>query len=334
MSITVWGIVHIIGFFLCLYEVLVFRRRAGFSQYVYLVFFAVSVLHILGFLWHSIDDNFLADALLIFDIFSMICLAGTFVFFYLTIDCQSHKVLKPDADGDISKLDMDSVENAENCYVFKYENLYIIFPRYRKIKYVFQKCPSMKEENLTFFSTATFCKKLSFAYYILSALFGKVPPRFHYVSVVGYHTQGGVAYEGSDCGEDSTSAFTFYDGEANFVLENPGDAIKLAAEKGGDGFESMMAIWDGKSLGILEEKSRCYRVLAELNGRVCIIENSILMSYDDFIQSVLDTGAQKALYLDMGAKSSYSQYRNNQNRVINLFSRFGIYFSGWIAFYK
>ena len=83
-----------------------------------------------------------------------------------------------------------------------------------------------------------------------------------------------------------------------------------------------------------EEKSRCYRVLTELNGRVCIMESSAPISYDDFIQSVLDTGVRKALYLDMGAESSYSQYRNNQNRVVNLFGRFGIYFSGWIAFYK
>ena len=268
------------------------------------------------------------------DIFSMLCFAGAAMFFYWSIDNLYHKVLKPDAAGDISGLDMNSVESAENCYVFKYEKLYVIFPRYSKIKYSFQKCPSMKDESLTFFANATFFQQLSFTFFVSSALFGKVNPRFHQLSVLGNHAQDGIAYKGARWHHRPPNAFTFYDGQAHFVLENADDAIKLAAEKGGDGFEGCMVIWDGKKIDFLAAKKRCYRVLTELNGRVCIIESSIAMSYDEFIQSVLDIGVQKALYLDMGGKSAYSQYRDNRNHVINLFSRYPVYFSGWIAFYK
>ena len=343
MSVTAWSIAHIIGMILCLSALFALKRKGGIPLHVCVPFYVVAALHIPGFLWHSFGDHSLLNrfsgALLVLDIFSMICSAGAVIFVYLSIDSLSHKVLKPDAAGDISELDMNAVENAENCYVFQCGKLYILFPQYRKIKFVFQKCPSMKDENLTYFATATHFQRLSLAYFLSSALFGRVNPRFHQVSVVGHHAQDGVVYEGSRWKNfEHASAFTFYDGQAHFVPQNSDDAvkaIKLAAENGGDGFESPMAIWDGKRFGKIRiGKKRCFRFLTEWNGRICIMESSSPEAYDDFLQSVLDIGVQKALYLDMGGKSTYSQYRDNRGRAINLFSRYGIYFSGWIAFYK
>ena len=338
MDINGWSIIHIIGALLCLSWILVYQQKKGMPRQVYIAFCAILILHISGFLWHSFGAHFPADrvpnALLFLDIFSMLCLAGAGMFFYWSIDNLSHKVLKSDAAGDISELDMNAVESAKNCYVFQYGKLYILFPQYNEIKFVFQKCPSMKNKRLTFFSTATYCREFKLGYFLSAALFGKANPRYHQVSVVGCHAQDGVLYKGAEWEGEDICAFTFYDGQAHFVRENADDAVKLAAENGGDGFESITIIWDGKLLDTTIKKERCFRVLAELNGRICIMESSAAMIYEDFIQSLLDAGVQKAIYLDMGAKSSYSQYRNNQNRVINLFSRFGIYFSGWIAFYK
>lgn len=129
------------------------------------------------------------------------------------------------------------------------------------------------------------------------------------------------------------SAFTFYNNEAHFVLDNPDAAVKSAAENGGSGFEQFMAVYDGKDQKIKVGKLRCYRVLAELNGRVCMIESTVPVYYEDFIRSLLDIGVEKAVYLDMGAKSSYSQYRDNEGKAINLFGPLpGAYIHSWVVF--
>ena len=66
MNINTWGIIHIIAAFLCLLGMLVFKQKKGFPRHVYIVFCAITVMHILGFLWHSVDNHFLPNALLLF----------------------------------------------------------------------------------------------------------------------------------------------------------------------------------------------------------------------------------------------------------------------------
>lgn len=240
--------------------------------------------------------------------------------FHVQTLSQFHKELQADAVGDISTLDMKAVEEAENCYVFKTGDLYILFPQYRKVDFVFENRPSMKENsNLTYFATSTF--------------FNSFEAGFHHENVVGDHAHDGVYYKGAS--EKGLSAFTFYNNEAHFVLDDPDVAIKSAAENGGSGFEQFMSIYDGKDQKIKVGKLRCYRLLAELNGRVCLVESSVPIHYEDFIQSVLDIGVQKALYLDMGAKSSHSQYRNNKGNAVNLFAaKPGAFIHSWVVFEK
>ena len=139
-------------------------------------------------------------------------------------------------------------------------------------------------------------------------------------------------YEGA--AEKNLSAFTFYDGEAHFTPEDPDEAVRTAAEHGGDGFEQFMAVWDGNKTRDILSKRRCYRVMAELNGRICLIESRSVMAYADFISAVQELGVQKAMYLDMGAHSSYSQYRDSSGKVINLFGKRGEFVHSWVGFYQ
>lgn len=247
---------------------------------------------------------------------AIVCLIG----FYMQTIGQFHKEIRVDANGDVSALDMKAVEKAENCYVFQTDKLYILFPQYRKIDFVVKDCPSMKEDsNLTYFATSAFFR---------------VPEiEFRHENIVGDHAHDGAYYNGAM--EKGLSAFTFYNNEAHLVLEDPDEAIKTAADNGGSGFEQFMAIYDGKDQGIRAEKLRCYRVLAELNGRMCMMETITPVRYEDFIQSVLETGVKNALYLDMGGKSTYSQYRNNEGKAVNLFSaKSGSFVHSWIVFEK
>ena len=240
-------------------------------------------------------------------------------FFVQTIG-QFHKEIRVDATGDISSLDMKAVEEAENCYVFETNDLYILFPQYKKVDFVFEDCPSMKEDdNLTYFAT--------------SAFFRVAETDFHHENIVGDHACDGVYYKGAE--EEGLSAFTFYNNEAHFVLDDPDDAVKLAADNGGSGFEQFMAIYNGEDQQIQSSKLRCYRVLAKLNGKVCMIESTNPTHYKDFIQSVLNIGVKEALYVDMGGKSSYSQYRNNNGKAVNLFAaQPGPYVHSWVVFEK
>lgn len=129
------------------------------------------------------------------------------------------------------------------------------------------------------------------------------------------------------------SAFTFYDGQTHFTPENPDDAILDAATNIGEGFEQFMSIRNGEKPRDILSKRRYYRVFAELNGRVCIIESRKNMGYADFIQAVQKTGVKIAIYLDMGAHSSHSKYRRSDGKVINLFGKRGKFVHFWVGFY-
>lgn len=315
-------VMYLIGLLLCIFCMTMLMLIQGFAKVVYLAIWMLTALQAAGLIWYLHEEKTPKNKLLrlILKLNRLTCLATVFaaVYLFLTMAAQFHTVLVPDAEGDISKFDMNAVENAENCYVFQTGDLYILFPQYKEIRFAYDECPSMKDENLTMFAT--------------SAFFHTYELKSHHENVVGAHTYGGVYYDGA--AEKNLSAFTFYDGEAHFTLDNPDEAIRTAAEHGGDGFEQFMAIWNGEKTRDILSKRRCWRIMAELNGRICIIESRIIMEYPEFINEVLKLGVKTAIYLDMGAHSSYSKYRNNDGKVINLFGKRGEFAHTWVAFYK
>ncbi len=315
-------VMYLFGLLLCIFCMTMLLLIQGFSRMVNLALWLLTAVEAANLVWYLQEERKPRSKLFRLFLklnhlsFPVTILAAVYLF--LTMAAQFHAVLVPDAKGDIQTLDMEAAENAENCYVFETDELYVFFPQYREIRFVYQDCPSMKDENLTMFVTSAF-----FHTYELSSRHG---------NVVGAHASKGVYYEGA--AENNLSAFTFYDGQARFTLENPDDAVREAAAHGGDGFEQFMAIWNGEKTRDILTKRRCYRVMAELNGRVCIVESKKIMGYADFIRVVQELGVKTALYMDMGAHSSYSQYRNNDGKVINLFGKRGEFVHTWVGFYK
>ena len=316
------AVVYLIGLLLGIFNVTLMLLIQYFSKIVYLGIGLLAVSQAAGLAWYLHEEKQPESKLLrvVLRLSHLTCLVtvGATVYLYFTMTAQFHAVLKPDAKGDISTLDWAAVESAENCYVFETDSLYLLFPQYREIRFVFADCPSMDDPSLTMFATSAF-----FHTYELTA---------RHENVVGAHASHGVYHEGAP--EKNLSAFTFYDGEAHFTLEDADAAVRTAAEHGGDGFEQFMAIWNGEKTRDILVKRRCYRVLAEWNGRVCMIESKSLIRYPEFIDAVRALGVQTALYLDMGAPSSYSQYRNNSGRKVNLFGKRGEFVHSWVAFYK
>lgn len=315
-------VMYLFGLLICIFCMTMLLLIQGFSKIVYLALWALTALVAANLIWYLHEEktpkNKLFRIFLKLNYLTFPAVIFVTVYLYLTMASQFHAMLIPDAKGDISALDMQAVEKAENCYVYETEELYILFPQYNEIRFVYDDCPSMKDPNLTLFVTSAF-----FHTYELTS---------RHENVVGAHASGGVYYEGA--AEKNLSAFTFYDGKAHFTLENPDDAVRIAAEHGGEGFEQYMAIWDGMKTRDILIKRRCYRVMAELNGRVCIIESKKIMGYADFIRAVQNTGVKTAIYLDMGAPSSYSKYRRSDGKVINLFGKRGEFVHSWVGFYK
>ena len=316
------AVLYLFGLLLGIFNVTLLVLIQGYSKYVYIGIGLLAALQAAGLIWYLHEEkppkSKLFRFLLKMNYLTLPVTLGATVYLYLTMAAQFHAVLKPDAGGDITALDMQAVESAENCYVYKTNDLYLMFPQYSEIRYVYDKCPSMSDPNLTMFVTSAF-----FHAYELTS---------RHENVVGAHASDGVYYEGA--AEENLSAFTFYDGEAHFTLDDPDAAVRTAAEHGGEGFEQFMAIWNGEKTWNLLGKRRCYRVLAELNGRVCVIESASIMGYADFIAAVQALGVKTALYLDMGAKCSYSQYRNNDGKAVNLFGKRGEFVHSWVAFYR
>lgn len=239
---------------------------------------------------------------------------------YLMMIPQFHLPLKADAEGDIAKLDMAKVQSAENSYVFKTDNdLYLIFPAYTSVQYAFDERPSMADSSITF--------------YCASAFYEQNEIGFRHANVTGDHVHDGILYDGSK--NFSGGAFTYFDREAHFTRDNPQQALSDAASHGGEGFMQFMPIIDGQLYPLILGKQRCYRVLAELNGRLCIVEASKPIYYNDFIQKVLNLGVTNAAYLDMGGKSTYSEYRNEKGNAVKLFGGLpNPVIHSWVVFRK
>ena len=317
------ALIHLAGMIICIFCLTMSMLIKGLPPFANVGVCIMAAVQGAGLFWYLSEDsaprNRFLRLLLFLIRLSVLAALGLTAYLCVILSSEFHRDIKPDAVGHISELDMEAVENAENCYVFKSGNLYIFFPQYQKVASVFaEDYPSMKDERITYYAT--------------SAFFSRVDNHFSHDVVVGAHAQDGVYYEGTE--EDNLSAFTFYDGEAHFVLDDPDAAIRLAAENGGDGFEQFMAVWDGKDEGIRLGKLRCFRVLSEINGRVCVIEGAVPTSYSSFIQSVIDLGVEKAIYLDMGGKSTYSKYQNNKGEAITLFSVPLPINHQWVVFYK
>ena len=315
-------VMYLLGLLPCIFCLTMLMLIQGFANVVYLAIWMLTALQAAGLIWYLHEEKTPKNKLfrLLLKLNHFTCLVTVFaaVYLFLTMAAQFHTVLVPDAEGDISALDMNAVENAENCYVFQTDELYLLFPQYKEIRFAYKDCPSMKDPRLTMFATSAF-----FHTYELTS---------HHENVVGAHASDGVYYEGA--AEKNLSAFIFYDGEAHFTLDDPDEAIHTAAEHGGEGFEQFMAIWKGEKTRDILSKRRCWRIMAEFNGRICLIESRTIMEYPDFISEVQKLGVKTAIYLDMGAHSSYSKYRRNDGKVINLFGKRGEFAHTWVAFYK
>ena len=82
-------------------------------------------------------------------------------------------------------------------------------------------------------------------------------------------------------------------------------------------------------------RNTIYRVLAEYDDKLCIIQNTQPMVYTTFVDGLEKLGVKNAIYLDMGGWS-YSWYRNSEGELIELFPKSNDtkFQTNWLVFRK
>lgn len=169
---------------------------------------------------------------------------------------------------------------------------------------------------------------------------------FSHDNIDGPHVSEGIFYEGAPCRETEkkigcTGAFAWYDGEWHYALgyDEGSQLLRTAAEHGGCGFSQAVIFYDGveqkTTRGTREAallKETWYRVLAVVDGRLCILESEQSESYGAFLTHLREMKPTFAIYLDMGHGWNYSWYRDNGGHVRTIHPMPGRYTTNWITF--
>ena len=237
-----------------------------------------------------------------------------------TLTSQYHNHLEPDKTvHSVEDLKQVMEESEDGVYLLETDELYIYYADYNNISFVAGKRPSKEDESLIMCVAAAFQ--------------GSYEPGFSHDNIVGWHASGGQLERGKP--EKNLGAFTYVDGEARiFNIEDSEAAIKEAAERGGCGFQQFVVLYNGERGTHTSDEFRCYRVLAVINGKACIIDTKTQMHYDEFVMTLEDFGIQNALYCDMGSGWNYSWYRKANGKTVDIIGTPWLFSHNWLVFEK
>lgn len=245
---------------------------------------------------------------------SSLAVVPAFCFIFSALTSQYHAKIKDTIS--VSYEEYEKILPQEDTTIYETDSLYIIFPKYSKIDLVCEKRPKKSDKSITWCSGAAFQHDISLG--------------FSHLNVEGYHACNGEYFD-SPYIHDNSAGFASYDDNFKFEFENPETVIKEAAANGGSGFMQFGIIKDGEVIYSFS-RTRSYRLLAELNGNLCIIDSKEMMNFEDFLSEVQKLHVTNALYMDMGAGWNYSWFRNQDNRVKTLFSLKVPWAHNWIVF--
>lgn len=239
-----------------------------------------------------------------------------FLFIFMGLISQYHVMIdeaKIVADGEY-----DLLVPEDETTIYKTDNFFIFFPKYSHVDLECGARPKKSDKSITWCSGAAFQHDIQLG--------------FSDDNIEGYHASKGN-YSDSRYVKDSYGAVTFYDGGFAFEFDDPQKAIKEAAEHGGSGFMQYRIMRDGELVnGFTMPRVRSYRVIAEINGNLCIIDSIEMMHFEDFLSALKELNVTNALYMDMGAGWNYSWYRKSTGRVKTLFGLKVPWSHNWVVF--
>lgn len=202
--------------------------------------------------------------------------------------------------------------------IYKTDSFYVFFPKYSHVDLECGSRPKKSDKTITWCSGAAFQHEIQIG--------------FSDDNVEGYHASKG-SFSDSIYAKDEYGAVTFQNGKFKFEFDNPKMAIHEAANNGGSGFMQYRILKNGQLVNDFNmPRVRSYRVIAELNGNLCIIDSIEMMHFDDFINKLKALNVTNALYMDMGAGWNYSWYRKDNGRVKTLFGLKVPWSHNWVVF--
>ena len=218
----------------------------------------------------------------------------------------------------ISDADSDLLLPGDETAIYKTDTFYVFFPKYSQVDLECGKRPKKSDKSINWCSGAAFQHEIQLD--------------FSDDNIEGCHASKGK-YSDSEYVKDSYAAVTFYDGDFKFEFDDPINAVKEAAEHGGSGFMQYRIMQDGEIVNeFTMPRVRSYRVIAEVNGALCIIDSVEMMHFDDFLNKLKELNVTNALYMDMGAGWNYSWYRKNTGAAKTLFGLKVPWSHNWVVF--
>lgn len=296
-----------------------FVAQMRFSILLY-SYSALAFSQIFALIVFLFGDNVLQKAV-IKVVYYLCCLASlavipAFLFIFFGLISQYHANI-PEAIV-LKDSDYELLVPGEETTIYKTDTFYVFFPKYSRVDLEYGKRPKKSDKSITWCSGAAFQHDIQLG--------------FSDDNIEGFHASHGV-YSDSPYAKPEYGAIAFYDGGFKFEFDNPEAEIKKAAQKGGSGFMQFRIIRDGKLCNdFTMPRVRSYRVIAELNGELCIVDSIKMMPFNDFLEKLNELHITNALYMDMGAGWNYSWYRKNTGGVKTLFGLKVPWSHNWTVF--
>ncbi len=233
---------------------------------------------------------------------------------------QYHNPQTPDRVlSSAAELEHAMAESDSRVVLMETDDLYIYCPDYREISFVAGDRPSREDESIQLCVAAAFQHS-----YQLD---------FNHSNIVGWHASEGSLERGTP--QTRLGAFTYVDGVPRiWDIDESEEAVQNAAALGGSGYQQFVVLCNGQRGGHDSDEFRCYRVLALLNGKVCVIDSRTQMHYSEFISALEALGIRDALYCDMGSGWNYSWYRNTAGKAVDIIGTPWPFSHNWLVFRK
>ena len=193
--------------------------------------------------------------------------------------------------------------------VYETKHFYIIFPEFDRVRYSVGERPPQGDLRVTFCGTASFQK----------TYWGRT-----HSNIIGSHVCDGILYEdrGKYPAWKKFGVFAFFHQTWHFAP--PEEAGRLLAETvkhGGDAFSQYLLIHEGKQLFFMNKDMvrHSFRAIAQLDGRLCVIDCKHEERAYDFIRYLMELHVQEAIYVDLGAWMNTSWYRLHSGKKCQCF---------------
>ena len=254
-------------------------------------------------------------------IYYLCCLASlavipAFLFIFMGLISQYHVDIKEAIK--VNDTDYELIVPTDETTIYKTDDLFVFFPKYSHVDLEYGKRPKRSDKTINWCSGAAFQHDIQLG--------------FSDDNIEGYHASKGV-YSDSEYVKEEYGAVVFHDGGFKFEFDEPENAMKEAADRGGSGFMQFRLMKDGELVnGFVMPRVRSYRAIAELNGSLCIIDSIEMMHFEDFLNELKDLHVTNALYMDMGAGWNYSWYRKSNGNTKTLFGLKVPWSHNWVVF--